>query len=602
MFEFDWQVRGAWAAEQSVAPAAPSRLARADVAATMWLHWQEHCHECAPPQCYASCLLYAARADRKCARLVYGFARNENFPGLFNHGADVRFRRWGKIETKLRPRAAGVGARRFAAATDCAVTGVVNFVSKLLAPVSPFRRVNGAWSVVREKLLNRVGATSAMDFDAFVLEAFLDGAQPARVLLELWNGGALAFREAIALTPGANFVTLPAAKFLANVDWPHARLTLYPENDAELRLIFSWLDFVKFRAGKNPLAAPAAKVKVVAWDLDNTLWNGTLVESDAAKLALRAGVAEAVRALDERGILQTVVSKNDFAAAWLVVERLGLAEYFLFPAINWGAKSANLRQVAAQFNLGVDAFALVDDSAFERGEVAAALPQVRVFAETEVATLLVRAEFDVPVTDMSRARRAAYRTEAQRGVAQQEFSGDYAAFLKSCGMKLRLFTPRTDAEILRCHELVQRSNQLNLSSRRFTAEEFSALLQTDGVLNVAWDCADKFGSYGIVGFASVDGRAGEPRVTNLVLSCRVAQKRVEHAFFGWLARWAVARGATKLLADLIVTERNGPLVAVFDELKFQRVTEAGVNVRLELPLAAAPVEENIVTLTVEVTA
>jgi FkbH-like protein len=551
-------------------------------------------------------MLYVPRADRKCARLVYGFASNHAFSGLLSCGADVRFRRWGKIESKLRPRAVALRAHRFIAGIDRVVTGAVNVLSSLLKPISPFRRLNGALTLYREKFLNRIGAqTAGSDFDEFVMECFLAGEKPGRVLLELWNGSKLAFRESIALQPGENFVTLTATRLLGNVNWPHARLLLYPENDAELRLIFSWLDFVKYRNGAKseatPNSTPAAKVKCVAWDLDNTLWAGTLVEDGAEKLALRPGVADLIRQLDGRGILQTVVSKNDFELAWSVVKQFGLADYFLFPAINWGAKSANLRQVAEHLNIGLDTFALVDDSAFERGEVQSALPMVRVFSEKQLNGLLACPEFDVPVTEMSRARRASYLTESQRTEARQMFPGDYTEFLRSCGMKLRIFIPQREADVRRCLELVQRSNQLNLSSRRYSAEEFETLLRTPGVLCVALECADKFGSHGLVGFVSVDEREALPCVTNLVLSCRVAQKRVEHAFFGWLAGRERGRGCEKLLADLVITSRNGPLVAVFDNLKFQKVREDGDKILLVLPLSGLPLaEQDVVSVTMEV--
>ena len=99
--------------------------------------------------------------------------------------------------------------------------------------------------------------------------------------------------------------------------------------------------------------------------------------------ALAGNQDSAFRRRDERGILQTVVSKNDHEAAWEQIERLGLAEFFLHPAINWGQKSNNLRQIASRLNIGLDSFALIDDAAFERAEVAGSLKQVRVYSEQQ---------------------------------------------------------------------------------------------------------------------------------------------------------------------------------------------------------------------------
>lgn len=550
-------------------------------------------------------MLYVSRADRKCARLVYGFVRNKAFDGLLDYGADVRFRRWGKIEATLRPRPVSLAGHRALARTDRVVTGAVNLISTLLRPLSPFRRLNGALTKYRQKYFDSLGARGgAPDFDEFVLECFSPDAEPVRLLLELWNGGTLAFRQAIPLQPGHNFIRLPADSILPVVDWSNARLTLYPENDAEVRLIFTWIDFVTYQsqprqATEESAKAPAAKVKCVAWDLDNTLWRGVLVEDGPEELVLRDESVRLIRQLDERGILQTVVSKNDHDPAMAVLKEHELDEFFLSPAINWGAKSGNIEHVARQLNLGVDSFALIDDSAFERAEVQSVLPMVRVFAETQIGELLELPEFDVPVTEMSRARRHSYRVEVGREKARERFSGSYQEFLRSCELKLRVFSLDDEATALRCHELVQRSNQLNLSSRRYSKEEFEELLHSPGVLNLALHCTDRFGDYGIVGFVSIEEGGSSLRVTNFVLSCRVAQKQVEHAFFRWLAKRGAGSGIERLLADLVITERNGPLVAVFDEMGFRRTNGEGGRTVLELELSAVPSADSVVAVTVD---
>ena len=137
-----------------------------------------------------------------------------------------------------------------------------------------------------------------------------------------------------------------------------------------------------------------------------------------------------IRALDERGILQTIVSKNDWEQAWAAIEALELGEYFLHPAINWGQKSESLKEISRRLNIGLNTFALVDDSPFERGEVSAALPQVRVYPETEICELLRLAEFDVPVTEASRRRRQSYREEHTRQEIRAAFTGDYTTFAR----------------------------------------------------------------------------------------------------------------------------------------------------------------------------
>src|SRR3990167_1597589 len=205
--------------------------------------------------------------------------------------------------------------------------------------------------------------------------------------------------------------------------------------------------------------------------------------------------------------------------------QIGLQDYFLF-AIHWGPKSESLKEIARRLNINLDTFVLIDDSPFERAEVQSALPQVRVYSVEQIPKLLSYSEFDVPITEMSKTRRASYLAEIKRDRVKESFSGDYESFLRSCQMQLRIFILEEEKHILRCLELIQRSNQLNLSARRYTEEQFRQLLSDKRVLNIALGCKDKFGDYGIVGFASVAEKDGIPVLQDLVLSCRVAQKRV----------------------------------------------------------------------------
>jgi FkbH-like protein len=622
LYEFDWANAKLWVREEPYRQPAASRLPRDQVNKTLLLHWQEHCVECAPPQCYTVCPLYVSRSDRKCARFVYGVYPNPHFAGLLERGADVRFRRWAKIEAHLND---GVGVsvaqHRRIAQVDSAVTKLVSSAADALRPINQRRRLNGALTVSRDWLLPRLPARYRGGYDDFVLECFAPENEPFRLVLEQMLEEAVVFRHAFDIQPGHNFHTIPESSFRLPVDGVPSRVRIYPENDAQRRLIFTWLDFVKYEppAGRNGAktsakvgstdgssseraagATPAAKVKCVAWDLDQTLWSGVLIEDTARGCRIREEAVDVIRKLDARGILQTVVSKNDHDDAWQLVTEFGIAEYFLYPAINWGQKSRSLQQIADALNINIDTFALIDDSPFERAEVQAALPMVRVFSDDALGELLSLPEFDVPVTEMSKRRRMSYREQEQRSVAQTSFSGDYLDFLRSCEMKMRIFVPHEESAASRCLELIQRSNQLNLSARRYTAKEFADLLAAPGVLNVAVECWDRFGEYGIVGFSSVDERTETPLVLDYVLSCRVAQKRVEHTFFAWLAQREAARGKPHLRAELTITARNSPLVKVFEELPFRTLGADGPKLLLEMPLAEAAEADDVIELHVDV--
>lgn len=582
MFQFDWAAAELWATESTLAGPQKSRLSRDKVRETMLLHWQEHCLECAPPLCYQTCALFVARSDQKCARFVYGMVRNPAVRGLFDFGADLRFRRWGKIEASITGRSVSVSTHRAIESLDRVVTGAANLVSDGLRRLDPKRRLNGALQLYRDKLVARLGKPRE-NFDAFVIECFSAESWSFRLIVEIHSQAGTAVRESVEVTPGQNFFQLP----IRSDAWKAAgsMLTLYPEENREPRLIFSWLDFVVLApdaqisaeppatASAQAAARPAEKIKCVAWDLDNTLWRGTLIEDGESHLVLRPEAIDLIKQFDERGIIQTVVSKNNHDDAMKMIEANGLQDYFLYPAINWGRKSANLEAVANQLNINVDTFGLIDDSAFERNEVSTVLPMVRVYKEDALAELLTLPEFQVPITSASRLRRQSYLADVRRTRIQESFGDDYAAFLRSCEIKLRLFVPRSEQDVLRCVELIQRSNQLNLSGKHYTIEEFRGFLASPTQLCVAMECSDKFGNYGIIGFAKVDESGADPVVTDFVMSCRVAQKFVERTFYAWLGAHEKKAGRTKLLARFVRTKRNQLLVEVFKQLPFRTVSE-----------------------------
>jgi FkbH-like protein len=606
MFQFDWASQELWAQEPVKLSARQSKL-EGCVRGAMVLQWHEHCIECAIPGCYTTCPLYVRRRDQKCARLVYGIFRNREFKGLLGCGADMRFRRWGKIEARLSGRYMSLSGIRLLDRADRAITSIVSGVANLLSGIDPKRRINGALALYRGKLLNKLGRRG-VTYDRFAVECYCFEENQCRMIVELTKSGMVVFREGLELRSGYNYFSPAIALPPRFGPEDHYELKLYPDGDKEIRVVFSWLDFVidtkkaaesaaALDANKDESAArPAEKVKCVAWDLDNTLWEGILVEDGEQKIRLRAEAVELVRWFDERGIVETIVSKNNHDDAMAVLARLGLDEFFLYPAINWGQKSASLRQIADRLNINIDTFALIDDSAFERREVGSALPMVRIYREDELEQLRSLPEFDVPVTEASRKRRKSYLTEMERERAKEVSGADYLGFLRSCQLKLRLFHPFAKEEIVRCLELIQRSNQLNLSSRRYNADEFDALLADQNVLSIAMECEDRFGAYGIVGFASIDIGGEDPVAKDFVLSCRVAQKHVEHAFYSWLGDAMKRDGAKRLLVDLVKTARNRPLVKVFEEMPFATVRAEGDSVLLSLDLRGDVDRDDVVTL------
>lgn len=492
--------------------------------------WEEHCLECSAPACFESCVHYLPRSDGRCKRFDNGLLTFADEKACCGQGVHVKFRRWGNMMTVLFP--AMLDEAQYAAMQQ-KNESLGHFLGAIEGSKLPqglrWQGIRIPEYLRRRSLRKLKGLDNAAD--AFLFQGYSYSAESYQLIVEVYDEHMPVWKTAVAIRPGENIAVIsdlsPECSKAGNL------VKIYPENNLEAELDILWCDFVQ----GQPAAAeqPAAKVKCVVWDLDNTLWNGTLIETDdPAALALNPGIREVVEALDQRGIIQSVASKNDFEPAMEVLERLGVAEYFLYPQISWGAKSGAVEQIAKSLNIGIDALALIDDTVFERQQVRSVWPQVRTYDVTELDSLLARPEFDVPATAESRSRRAMYRAEERRNTLMKAEHTDIVDFLRKCNLKLHLFAPATEEEKLRCYELIVRTNQLNMTGRKYTPEEFGEVLSRPGHKSFAFSCADDFGQYGIVGFGQYRVEGEVLVFTEFAMSCRVAGKFVESALFARL--------------------------------------------------------------------
>lgn len=614
MFQVTWQDAAAWKRQGGDHPL-PAPPADPEVTATGLLCWEEHCVECSMPQCYATCTLFVARPDQKCARFAYGIVPNRQVQGLFGFGADIRFRRWAKLETAWPSQLAmlGTGSVRTQTAILDWTEKAVSTLAEKLHRWLPKRRLNGAFTLARRVLLKKQSqqlSKRELKPDVFFIKCFSPESTAFRIQLELVTDMPV-FRTSLQIEPGWNEHYLDAAELIALAAGQKGNLRLSIENDREVRVIFTWLDFVQLQNGlssvpefngstqaildKQAHLAPAAKIKCVAWDLDNTLWHGVIGDAGEAGVTPNREMIDLIQKLDERGILQTIVSKNNHETAWPKIEQLGLADYFLYPAIHWGPKSRSVQQIAAELNINVDTFAVIDDSPFERREISTLLTQVRVFDPAVGSSIIDDAAFDVPVSEESRTRRLKYLTDARRKRIHQSWRGDYAEFLKSCHMVLQIREPQL-SDHSRCIELLQRSNQFNLSGRSYQPDDFHKLLDSQRHDCFCFEVSDDFGGYGIVGFAAFESTDDGPYLVDFVLSCRVAQKMIETTFLKWYALRLQQLGHQSLRARLRVTSRNAPLREVLGQLGFMCLTSADDRQLLELRFAEKIVVPDVVTI------
>lgn len=311
------------------------------------------------------------------------------------------------------------------------------------------------------------------------------------------------------------------------------------------------------------------QVKCLVWDLDNTLWEGTL--SEGGGQALRPGVAQVLAELDRRGILLSVASKNEPEPALANLARLGVADYFLCPQISWGDKGAAMGRIAQLLNLKPEALALIDDSSFERDAVAHAWPQMTLYPHTAVDELPGLAELTPRfITETSANRRAMYQADLRRREAKAEFVGTDEGFLESLGIRVVL-APVTEDDLQRVEELTIRTHQLNSTGYTYSYEELARLSHDPGHIFLVCSLQDKYGDSGKVGLllAGLEGEVIHLKL--LIVSCRVMSYGVGGALLSYAAQLATRLGK-RLIADFMPTEHNRVMYIAY---KFAGFEEAG---------------------------
>jgi FkbH-like protein len=357
--------------------------------------------------------------------------------------------------------------------------------------------------------------------------------------------------------------------------WYLARLRL--SRDALAALAAGYAGLIVARVGKIK--------KCIAVDLDNTLWGGIVGEDgfDGIKLGEDGiGLAfgefqEELLNLYRKGVLLAVCSKNNPDDALQVIRKHpGMRlreEHFAALRINWEDKSTNLQALAEELNIGLDSFVFIDDNPVERSWVKQSIPDVIVPewpkdpVDYKAALLEIGVRYfpKLGITAEDRKRGEVYQAQAAR--RQLASSGTTLEdFYRALEMRVRI--GRADAfTIPRIAQLTQKTNQFNLTTRRYTEAEIR-VARDDEHTEIFWlELNDKFGTSGVVGVLILkENVSGEWHIDTFLLSCRVMGRTVENAF---LAAIAQETGASRLIGEYLPTPKNAPVKDLYERLGFQ---------------------------------
>jgi FkbH-like protein len=339
--------------------------------------------------------------------------------------------------------------------------------------------------------------------------------------------------------------------------------------------------------------------KVLVLDLDNTLWGGVVGELGPQGIRLGDGPdGEAYSAfqrhlkqLTERGVLLAVASKNNLADAREPFEQrsdmvLSLADLAGFEA-SWDPKAVMLRRLSEGLNLGLDSFVFFDDNPAEREHIRQSLPEVEVVEVPEepaeyVRALQQRGWFEgLALTAEDAQRSQQYEVERLRTASKAEFTSldDY---LTSLEMRA-LIKPLDDADLPRVVQLLGKTNQFNLTTRRHSEDQVRQMLACPGSLCITVRMQDRFGDHGLVACAlgvPLDGaRVASLRIDTWLMSCRVIGRTLEHLTLLELAKRASALGYRRLVGEYIASAKNQQVATLYSDLGFGECEASGDHTR-----------------------
>jgi FkbH-like protein len=309
-------------------------------------------------------------------------------------------------------------------------------------------------------------------------------------------------------------------------------------------------------------------IKCVVWDLDETIWHGMLYRSDV--VILKEGIKEIIQTLDSRGILQSIASRNNYDDAWEKLKEFELGNYFLYPEINWNAKSVSIVNIQKNLNISPGSILFIDDDHFERAEVTNTCCDVTCIDASEYQAFINQPGLNPRlITEDSKKRRLMYVQDVMRHTEENSLAGPSDKFLASLNMKL-FISEAIEEDLQRAEELMLRSSQLNATGYVYSYNELSNFINSAN--HKLWICelTDNYGSYGKIGLALVELFEGHWHLKLLVVSCRVISRGIGTMLLNHIMQLAKNNNKT-LLADFRKTDRNKMMYVTYKLANFREM-------------------------------
>jgi FkbH-like protein len=339
--------------------------------------------------------------------------------------------------------------------------------------------------------------------------------------------------------------------------------------------------------------------KCLVLDLDDTLWGGVVGEVGAEKVhvggeypgSIFQALQQVVRQLHDRGVVLALNSQNNEEDAWEPFRRREMRlerRHFAAWRINWKDKVTNLRELAAELRLGLDSIVMLDNDPVQRAWVEDRLPEVHVIAAQDPLEMLHALVTERLFESLGRTAEDALRTKSYEAASlrreQETTAADREEFLHGLGLVVTVGRATPD-KLARLAQMAQRTNQFNLTTKRYTEGQIRELCASPDAKVLYCSCRDRFADEGVIGMAILLRRDAEWVVDTFLLSCRVLSWGVEKALAA--AVYRAGAGSASLRGEYVKTAKNGVSAGFYADLGFQPVRSDGEGATWRLPLPAA---------------
>ncbi len=332
--------------------------------------------------------------------------------------------------------------------------------------------------------------------------------------------------------------------------------------------------------------------KCIAVDLDNTLWGGVIGEDGVEGIELSEykegarykDTQKILKKMKDQGVMLAILSKNNIEDVESVYKHPDMVlqhEDFVGEVINWEPKSMNIRRLAKDLNIGLDAFAFLDDNPVEREQMKAECPEVAVIDFPEDSSLLPEIVekayhqyfLSLEVTGEDARKTDMYRAESQRKT-EMSASTSVEEFLKKLEMKMMVHCMLPE-EIKRVVQLVNKTNQFNVTTKRYSEEEIKTLADCGDIITVYM--SDKYGNQGLVSVLILTYENDQAYIDTFLMSCRVMGRNAENEIIGRIKNMLECNGIREIKASYIKTAKNLPVEYLFEKLGFAVTNQSEGN-------------------------